>query len=176
MYSYEYLSTQKTNQDLTFTQPVLTKAKLKPKTDSTSGNVSSASSKSGKKVASSKTTRTIQDNAAKIEGTYVGNGTLKQGSEVVERYSKISVTIKRQSKDAVLVNVIEPDGTEWFVNDCDYTINKVSKGKYYLTLDGISTATIEIDKQNNLVYLHPRVDIEGDIYTLSITASKSNSR
>lgn len=173
-FSYKYLPIQQTNQDIQFTKPVYdvpriekindTPSKAEPDTDS--------SSKSNKTLVSSSTTKTLKDNATKIEGLYVGSGTLKQGSEVIERYSNITISLVRKSKDIVLVNVIESDGSKFFTSDGEYTIKKQSNGKYSLTLNEIKNATIEIDAQNKLTYLHPRVNIDGDIYTLSITAKK----
>lgn len=168
---YNYLPTQNTNQDIMLTKPKLESAPAKTsqpdkKTDA------SQSSKSSKTLGSSQSGKTLKDNATKISGTYVGTGTLKQGNEVIDSYTGIKVTIKKQSKDTVLVNVIESDGSKFFNSDGEYSITKDSNGKYSLTLKGINSATIEIDTNNNLVYLHPRVNIDDDIYSLSIKAKK----
>ena len=169
-YRYEFISKQETNQDIQFTLPKfeLDKSELPEKKDV---KVATASI-SNKSLSSSSSTKSLKDNATKIEGTYVGKGTLKQGNDIIESYNKISVSIKKKSKDTVLVNVIESDGSKYFTADCEYSIKKQSNGKYILTLDGINNATIEIDNNKNLVYVHPRVNIDGDIYKLSITAKK----
>lgn len=169
-YNFKYLSEQKTNLDIQLTLPKFEtyNAKTPVKQDAEAAT----SSKSNKSLSSSSSTKTFKDNAAKIEGTYVGKGTLKQGNEVIETYSKISVSIKKKSKDIVLVNVIESDGSKFFASDGEYTIKKQSNDKYVLTLAGINSATIEIDSNKNLVYTHPRVNIDGDIYKLSINAKK----
>lgn len=170
-YCYKYTSEQKTNQDLQFTKPQfeLYRSETPIKQDINVGT----SSKTNKTLSSSSSTKTLKDNATKIEGTYLGNGTLKQGNEIIETYNNISVTIKRKSKDIVLVNVVESDGTIFFTTDGEYNIKKLSNGsKYVLTLKGINNATIEIDVNNNLVYIHPRVNIDGEIYKLNINAKK----
>lgn len=187
-YSYQYLPAQKTNQDMIMTKPQLDTVKservIEEKTPSmaSSNSGTSASSSSSKKMASSNSTKTLssssstktfKDNAVKIEGTYVGTGVLKQGNETIESYSGIKVVIKKKTAEVVLVNVIESDGSKFFYSDGEYRIKKQPNGKYVLTLKEISTATIEIDANNNMVYLHPRVNIDGSIYKLSIKAKKS---
>lgn len=169
-YHYKYLAAQQTNQDIQFTRPNLVPVKTQKTSVSSSSNTT-GSSTSTKKISSSKSSKTLKDNAAKIEGTYIGSGSLKSGNEVIEDYADIKVVITKKSKDVVLVNVFESDGSKFFTSDGEYTIKKLSNGKYLLSLKGISNATIEIDTRNNLVYLHPRVNIDNDIYTLSIKAS-----
>lgn len=170
LYNYKYDSAQKTNQDIQFTTPKFDsqKSEAPAKQDD---NVQT-SSKTKKALSSSKSAKTLKDNASKIEGTYIGEGTLKQGSVIMESYNNISISIKRKSKDIVLVNVIESDGSKYFTEDGEYDIKKQSNGKYILTLKGINTATIEIDSNNKLIYVHPRVNIDEEIYELTIKAKK----
>lgn len=176
-YSYKYLPIQHANQDIAITQPVLvsSNAEKKTTTSSTASKTKSqTSSVSRKKINSTASTKTLKDNASSIEGSYVGTGSLKKGNTVVESYSNIKVTVKKKSKDVVLVNVVESNGSKYFETDCEYTINKLSNGKYSLTLNGINSATINIDTKNNMIYVHPRVNIDGEIYSLNISAKKSN--
>lgn len=170
-YRYKYISVQKTNQDIQFTKPNFDVPK-NAITERLDNNVMTTS-KTNKTLSSSTSTKSLKDNAAKIEGTYIGEGTLRQGNDEIETYNNISITIKKKSKDIVLVNVYEADGSKFFASDGEYTIQKSSNGKFSLTLKGIKNATIEIDTQNNLVYLHPRVNIDNEIYTLSINAKKN---
>lgn len=170
LYCYEYTSEQKTNQDLQFTKPQF--ELYKPETPVLQNDNVETGSKTNKTLSSSSSTKTLKDNAAKIEGTYVGEGTLKQGNEIIETYNSISISIKRKSKDIVLVNVIESDGSKFFATDGEYNIKKQSDGKYVLTLNGINNATIEIDTNNSLIYIHPRVNIDNEIYILTINAKK----
>lgn len=183
---YKYLSHQTANQDLPITKPVfdeynakvVTKGKAPtPTKGSTASKKKLATSSTGgtttstKKLGSSASSKTLRDNASKVEGTYVGTGSLTQNGSVIESYNEISITIKKSGKDVVLVNVIE-DGEQFFDSDEEYSVRKLSDGKYELTLKGVKTAKITIDTKNNLVYIHPRVNIEGDIYSLSIKAKK----
>ena len=41
-----------------------------------------------------------------------------------------------------------------------------------MSLKGIPSAVISIDSKGNLVYYHPKVNIDGEIYTLEINAIK----
>lgn len=56
---------------------------------------------SGASTASSISTKTLKDMARKVEGTYVGTGSLKQGSSVVEEYSDIKVVLTRKANNVV---------------------------------------------------------------------------
>ncbi len=172
LYHFKYLPEQHTNQDLKFTKPDYIPAQI-TSTTAPSEPIVQNSSASTKKILSSESTKTLKDNATKIEGTYVGTGNLKSGNDVIEDYTGIKVIITKKSKDTVLVNVYESDGSKFFATDGEYSVQKLSNGIFSLTLKGIKNATIEIDTQNNLVYLHPRVNIENEIYTLNIKAKKN---
>lgn len=167
---YKYNSVQNTNQDIQFTKPVF--ELYKPEIPVKQDVKVETTSKANKTLSSSSSTKTLKDNAAKIEGTYIGEGTLKQGNEIIETYNNISISIKKKSKDTVLVNVIESDGSKFFTTDGEYNIKKQSNGKYLLSLKGINNATIEIDTNKKLIYIHPRVNIDGEIYKLNINAKK----
>jgi len=121
---------------------------------------------------SQKSARTLKDYGSQIQGDYVGSGKLTKDKELLESYTDIKVIIKRVSNDVVSVNVEESNGQKYFPMDVNYKIEKKSDGSFILTLDGISVATIKIDNKKNLIYLHPRVNIDGDIYTLSINGKK----
>ncbi len=181
-YNYKYLSTQTTNQDLSLISPIFDVYSAQTMSSDQSGSTSAAKKKlnasssegttaSTKKLGSSASSKALKDNASKVEGTYVGSGSLSQSNSVIESYSNISVTIKKSGKDVVLVNVID-DGEQFFDSDEEYSVRKLSDGKYELIHKSVKTAKITIDTRNNLVYIHPRVNIEGDIYSLSIKAKK----
>lgn len=175
LYSYRYLDHQTTNQDFTFTKPeieivappragnIKTGKKAQEKTEN------GQSSKSNKKVGGQKSNKTFTDYAAKLEGEYVGTGTLKLGKQTIESYTDIQVILEKVGNNTVSVMVMESNGEEFFASADNYRIEK-ENGSYKLTHEKISSATITIDANNNLTYTHPKVDIDGDMYTLSIKA------
>ena len=113
-------------------------------------------------------TKTLKDFGAQLEGTYVGSGKLVKGRETIEEYKGIKVILKRVSRDVVAVNVEESNGNKYFPKDSNYTIKKKTNGTFTLTMDGITSASITIDAKNKMIYLHPRVNIDGEIYELNI--------
>jgi len=171
-YHYKYLSTQKTNQDIQITKPVFESHVVETATNKETE--SSQVSVSTKTLASSTAAKTLKSVSDEIGGTYVGTGKLEKGGEIIEEYNDIKVTVKKKSKDVVLVNVIESDGSKFFNSDGEYTVKKTSDGKYNLSLKDIDVATIKIDSSKSLIYIHPRVKIDNEIYTLNITASIAN--
>jgi len=94
-YQYKYNPVQYTNQDILFTTPILETSKT---IDGEKSSQSSKSSKSGHALPVSISSKTIKDNASKIEGFYVGTGTLKQGNEVIEAYDNITITVKKKKQ------------------------------------------------------------------------------
>lgn len=69
------------------------------------------------------------------------------------------------------VDVYE-NGSLYFSSTCLYSVTEKNKGGYNLKLKDIPEASIKIDKNGNMSYYHPKVDIEGDIYILKISAKK----
>ena len=62
-------------------------------------------------------------------------------------------------------------GESFFGSELEYTIRKTDDG-YELVLNGIATAVISIDHNGKLSFTHPKVNIDGELYTLSINAEK----
>lgn len=178
-YQFKYLKTQRTNQDIQFTQPTFNRrpSEISNRVNGQSEQARATadhkdqSSVSTKKL-SNKSTKTFSDFGAVIEGEYIGTGTLYLGQDVIERYSDIQVSISRVDKTTVEVNVIESDGNVFFSEGATYDIKKDKIGKYTLTHSDISKATIIINKKQ-ASYRHPRVNIDGDIYILEISAQRA---
>lgn len=177
-YKFKYLRNQRVNSDMFFEKPVIeyTSVSQSPLQQSDNEDIVSdgrddinATMVSGRKV-SSHSTKTLKDYGSKVEGEYIGSGTLSLGNEVIEKYSNISVVLERITDNTVNVNIIE-DGTAFFKYPIVYNIEKNGTG-YSLVCKDIKSATIEIDKNNKMKFLHPRINIDGDIYSLSIAASK----
>lgn len=177
IYGFKYLSQQSTNEDITFTRPVITPvAAAAPATDETEASSgSSATDEAEVSVStarvSDRSTRTFKDYGSMVEGRYVGTGVLSLGNETIEQYDNMVIEIVRVDKNTVEVSVIDADGEAFFSTPSQYTIKKPANNTYTLTHSDISKATIKINKNKKAVYLHPRVNIDGDIYTLKITAT-----
>ncbi|MBQ8227186.1 MAG: hypothetical protein IJZ92_07120 [Bacteroidaceae bacterium] len=178
-YQYKYLSHQSTNEDFTFTRPVdngfvrTVGHELQhheTHVENSEGIAAATSAAIRRRGKTSAATRNLRDYGQQVSGTFIGTGKLLLAGEEVESYADIKVVIKRVDKNNVLVEVYESG--EPFFNAADkYSVKQNGKKKYMLSLKGIPSATISISNQKNMVYLHPKVNIDGEIYTLSITAS-----
>lgn len=91
--------------------------------------------------------------------------------KVIEEYAKIKVVILRIDNNNVNVDVFE-NGESYFSKTNKYQVMKKGKNTYVLSLDGISDALITIDNAGHLTYIHPKVNIDGEIYTLNLTTNK----
>ena len=176
-HKYKYLSVQETNQDVHFNQIVdVGYRKTKQNNDNNAPHVSDranngSSSSTATRRKSSVSKRTLNDNAKFVSGSYFGTGYLTQKGKVVEEYDNIKVVIVRIDKNNVNVDVFE-NGESYFSKTNKYQVMKKGKNTYVLSLDGISDALITIDNAGHLTYIHPKVNIDGEIYTLNLTANK----
>ncbi len=161
---FKYLNNQRTNQDFSFL-PI--KDTGFDKTSQSDENKYLATSTS--KTISGNSSST--DNAKFVSGTYTGSGYLAQKGKVIEEYSTMKVVVLRIDNSSVNIDVIE-NGESYFSTKTKYQVKKKGKNTYVLSLDGISDAFITIDSAGHLTYIHPKVNIDGEIYTLNITANK----
>ena len=143
---------------------------LYPNDNTISATSSTGSSTSTKKL-NDKSTKSFKNHAATVQGSYIGTGTLTLNGQVIESYKDIKVKITRTDDNSVDVIVTESNGVDFFNEPATYTITKDTNGNFTLTHDDIAKATIKIDRNKKAIYLHPRVNIDGDIYTLKITAT-----
>lgn len=176
-WKYKYLPTHQSNESFTFTYPensgvnklsisqIETPAKtLSVEKPSSIEGVSEVRSKT------SKSTRNIRNYGKILMGTYIGSGELLQGEAVIESYNNMLVRLKRVDNKTVTVEVIDHEGAPFFSSVSNYSIRKNNNGTYELTLKGIPSAKIKIDKNKKLTYVHPKVSIDDEIYTLKISA------
>ena len=178
-HKYKYLSVQNTNQDLRFTQITDTgHNKYLHHRDYNETGIRTSGSPNVEEIpttiAKRKTSvskHTLNNYAKLVSGTYSGTGYLVQKGKVIEEYSAIKVVILRIDNSAVNIDVIE-NGESYFSTKTKYQVKKKGKNTYILSLVGISDAFITIDNVGHLTYIHPKVNIDGEIYTLNITASK----
>lgn len=178
-YRYQYLSSQSTNEDFTFTRPTdngFVRAvgnepqRSETQVENAEGTPAATSIGIRRRGKTSTAARNLRDNGKQVAGTYVGTGRLMLNGEEVESYTDIKVVLKRIDKNNVLVEVYE-SGEAFFNTGDKYSIKKAGNGRFTLSLKGIPSATITISKNKNMVYLHPKVNIEGEIYALEIKAS-----
>ena len=177
-YQYEYLPVTSINHDIKFEKIVdngVQKKSVASENKSNDTNTSSTHTTSKKTEStqpknSSTSSRTLNNHAKAVAGIYVGNGLLRKGSEIVERYDRIEVTINRIDNTSIEVDVIEC-GESYFNDKAVYSVKKGNIG-YEMSLKDIPSASISANIDGVIKYTHPRVDIDGDIYTLEITANK----
>lgn len=176
---YRYLKNQTTNDAFRFLPIVdngvrkevgIPEATLMPESIVTPEEEGQASS-SVARSRSSKSLRTLKDYGKQVEGSYTCSGRLKQRGSVVESYSDVKIVITRIDKNNVYVDVKE-GGESFFSSKGKYAIKKDVKGGFVLTLSGISTAVIKIDVEGRITYVHPKVNIDGDMYTLEANGNK----
>lgn len=132
------------------------------KSDSKSNNIS---------VSSSKVNKNRSDYSKKIEGTYIGTGSLLTGTNVDENYTDVNVIIKRIDRNHVSVNVIE-SGEEYFEAPLLYEVVANKNNGFNLVMDKLPDAVIRISKDGKLHFNHKKVNIDNVIYTLDIKAKK----
>lgn len=177
-HKYKYLSVQNTNQDFRFAK--ITDVGYR-KSLHTDNNETGMQASNRLRVEGTSTTiakrkapaskRTQNDYAKLVSGTYSGSGYLAQKGKVIEEYSTMKVVVLRIDNSSVNIDVIE-NGESYFSTKTKYQVKKKGKNTYVLSLDGISDAFITIDSAGHLTYIHPKVNIDGEIYTLNITANK----
>lgn len=176
---YRYLKLQTTNDAFRFLPIVdngvrkdvgIPETALMPETIVTPEE-EAATSSSVARSRSSKSSRTLKDYGKQVEGSYTCSGRLKQRGSVVESYSDVKIVITRIDKDNVYVDVWE-GGESFFNSKGKYAVKKDKKDGFVLTLSGISTAVIKIDAEGRITYVHPKVNIDGDIYTLEVNGNK----
>ena len=176
LYRFKYMSYHTTNDDLSFVRPIPSGEKRRPVASSRGtsrsyseedGNSSSARSRN----LSERSSRSVKSFSKDVEGDYVGVGKLQSGNETVEDFKKAKVIITSVDKNTVSVDVLDDSGEPFFNKPSNYTVKKGRQGNYTLTHQSISSATITISN-GKLTYSHPRVNIDGDIYKLTVNGSK----
>lgn len=174
---FKYLNKQRTNQDFIFLPIKDTGYNKTLQNDSNkyletpTSEESSDSSPAVTRRKSSMSRHSLTNNAKLVSGTYSGTGYLAQKDKIIEEYSNVKVVVSRIDNNTVNVDVIE-NGESYFSTKSKYQVKKKGKNTYVLSLNGIPDAFIKIDNAGHLTYIHPRVNIDGEIYTLNITATK----
>lgn len=107
----------------------------------------------------------------KVEGTYLGKGKLFLNKNLEEQYSDVGLIIVPIDDNTVSVRVLE-NNEDFFVEPLIFNVNSTKGGDYLLKMDGISDATITIDKNGQVKFTHPKVYIDDSMYKLVIEAGK----
>lgn len=171
--NFKYLTHQHTNDDFVFTEYANTGEKRAVGLSASIGtSITKQETFSTARTKTSKAARTLKDYGKAVAGTYRGTGKLRQGDTVVESYNNMTLTLERIDKNTVTVTVTDDYGEPFFSRADRYVIKKGRGRSYRLTLSGIPSATISVNDNGKLTYYHPKVNIDGDIYTLEISASK----
>lgn len=175
-YNYQYLPYQRINDDIVFTKPEIVYETPKKSQDVEQTKIRPARAKSTNttqgKNGTQKAKRNIGVNTKKIQGSYVGSGKIKQGNETVETLKGVTIQIKRINDSTVAVDIIEVDGNNFFGASTKYTATKHENGGMILKHQTIPEAIISIDKDGIIKYMNPSLEVDGTIYTLSITGEK----
>ena len=179
-HNFKYLKTQRTNDDFVFTayentgerRAVGTYASIGTSSGGATATTSVQEGVSTARPRTQKASRTLRDYGKAVAGTYRGTGKLRQGETTVESYGNMTVTIERTDKSSVEVSVTDDYGEPFFNNKATYGVKKGRGRSYRLTLNGIPSATISVGGNGKLAYIHPKVNIDGEIYTLEISATK----
>ena len=105
-----------------------------------------------------------------LQGKYTGDAKLLHNGNTVETYTGMVIEVTPVNKNSVAVKVLLNGSDEIFA-PCKYTISKQGENHFILISEHDESSTIEIEN-GSAVYNNPNVNIEGDIYTLHITANK----
>lgn len=105
-----------------------------------------------------------------LQGKYTGDAKLLHNGNTIETYTGMVIEVTPVNKNSVAVKVLLNGSDEIFA-PCKYTISKQGENHFVLISEHDESSTIEINN-GSAVYNNPNVNIEGDIYTLHITANK----
>lgn len=173
-YNYQYLPYQSTNEDMVFTKPVISYAANEPDKPAVKLRPARQAAEDTPKQASGtqKVKRDLGINTKKIQGEYVGTGTIKLGDETMETLKGVTIEIKRVDSSLVTIDIIEADGNNFFGTTTKYKAAKNGKDGIMLNHHKIPDAIISIDKNGSLEYYNPSLEIDGTVYTFIIKAEK----
>lgn len=175
---YKYLDSQTTNSKFNFTKPdikftnleqtkSITRPKLRPSQQSDAN--------SSESTPTQKARRKLSSYSSKAEGEYVGYGTISLDGEDLEELNGVTLKIIRSKGNEVEVSIIESDGNDFFgapeVFKVTKDSNKDKKNTLILTHTTIPSIVIKIDDED-LIYMNPKVEIDGIIYSLNLMAKK----
>ena len=181
-YQFKYLPEQNTNNDIKFTKyidkginkeinassiemPINPAEKKRP-------NTNNALSAALAKFKNSSTGNATYGQL--VTGTYIGTGKFLQNGKQIGLLENMKILIDSVADELVSVIVQDSNGTPCFGTTNIYDVKKSGDNSYTMSLIGNSDAVIHIDSNGNMEYMHPKIEVEGEmgIFTLEIKASK----
>ena len=119
------------------------------------------------KTSSEKSILLQNDYGKRIEGEYKGTGKLQQGSNIIESYSNLKIIMTRINRNKISVEIFMND--EPVFAPCFYKIKSLGDNNFTLTSEDNYSNKIKI-VGNKVIYDNPSVKIDGNNYSLKITA------
>lgn len=179
-YNFGYNSKQQINSDLKLTRyipPIIETPEATPiRKKATSGdalttNVSS-SAKAHNNTSTSSAKKKRKSASVLIAGEYSGTGTLITTGEDPETLGTMLIIVTPKDDNTVVAEIME-DNEAFFESEELFKVMKNNDGSFTLTHTRIPSVKFTISKAGKIDYKHPKVNIDGTIYTLSISANKS---
>lgn len=178
-YNFGYNSKQQANSDLNLTQyipPVVNTPESKPnRKRATSGESSTAadsqSAKTHNNSASSSAKKKRKSVSELIAGEYSGTGTLITTGEDPETLDAMLIILTPKDDSTVVAEIFEDDDA-FFDSEELFKVTKNKDGSFTLTHTRIPAVKFTLSKTGKIAYKHPKVNIDGTMYTLSISAMK----
>lgn len=93
---------------------------------------------------------------------------------MVEEYSSVTIYIQAKGRNRVEITVLDDDGEQFFDSSIVYKVTKDRNGGYTLRHEKNNGSVITIDKDGRIEFLHPKVNIDGEYYTLQVTGERNN--
>lgn len=178
-YCFKYFPVQETNSDIRLTEPIIKNSvSYSSVGDSAEKNKIRPDKKSDKANSSENThvNRKLGGTVKQLVGKYAGNGSITLKGEEFERILGITIIIEYKSNNEAYISLIESDGNDFFGKKLLYQLDSSSKkknkktGQTILLQSGIPSSKIIIDKKGYLILENPRLEIDGEVYTLKIKA------
>lgn len=178
-YNFSYTSKQQVNSDLRLTQytpPIdgtLESAPTRKKaTSGEATNTKESSSAKTRKNSATSTAKKRKTNSELIAGEYAGTGTLVTTGENPETLGTMMIVIAPKDDNTVIADIME-DNESFFESEEIFTVKKNKDSSFTLTHTRIPLVKFTITKTGKIDYKHPKVNIDGTTYTLSISATKN---
>lgn len=179
-YNFGYKSKQMVNSDLnlspyippTFNTPEPIRNRKKATSGDASVDTDSNSTKTNKNSMTSQAKKKRKSIAELIAGNYSGTGTLMSTGEDSETLDTMLIILTPKDDNTVVAEIME-DNEDFFESEELFKVIKNKDGSYTLKHTQIPSVKFTISKTGKVVYQHSKVNIDGVIYTLSISASKN---
>ena len=176
-YKYKYLIDQSTNNDVAFTgyfdkgvkKEIGVSKKLMSFNEGTAGTSNALSAALSNFKKSSTETKTY---GQLVAGTYIGTGKIILDGKQVGLLENMRILIDNVDGKSVSVDVQDSKGEPCLGTKNLYDVKSPDGNTYTMSLIGNSDAVIRIDSNGSMEYIHPKVEVDGNIFTLDIKASK----